>query len=152
MFFILYFDILVLFLNQNPHILTFFHEFQDLLLILLLLLITMISTFLFWMNRGNPYNSSHHHDSVWFLVITWIWFSQQGNTIFHCLWSLERFAGSDPLDCVLRYMLVLSHHFWVEWTKNWEWLIYCFFRCFFESFNSYWFMKGQMFVVICRSF
>ena len=112
---------------------------------------------LFWMNL---YSTSPHDDLIEFLVIIWISFPLQDNAIFCDLWSLRGSPGLDALNFLLKCMLVLSLSFCVERTKHWKRLIHCFVSNYFQffacdreflPFHLWWFMKGYVSVIVCRS-
>ena len=76
------------------------------------------------MNRGNLNSSSHHHDSMWFLVIIWINFSQEFNAIFLPYVTIKRIAwfGHCKLYFEMYFSLIYFSFLWKK--KHWEWLIY----------------------------
>ena len=102
--------------------------------------------FLFWMNKDNWYSSNHHCELMLSLAVTMVNFSQQGNAIFHLLWSLAEWPGSNARNCVLKYMSVLSVSFCVDWTRHWDQLVFYLFQSFYNFLYEPKFVFPPLFV------
>ena len=66
------------------------------------------------MSRGNSYSSILHHDSMQFLVITWIKFSLQGNAISVPSVIIKRISWFGRSELCFELKACLIAFFYVE--------------------------------------